>query len=875
MKIRSITLDNVRRFTDPVTVGPIADGITLLCQPNESGKSTLFDALHAFFFVKYSAWRAEIAALQPHSGGKIAVALTLEVDGQEWRVRKQWQRGSGGEIRAWQGGTLRHQGDDAEHWLTDLVRGDGSGPSGLLWVRQGRVTLSVDGKYGGQDAKGEEHEQRRNLLTMITGAMDDLTGGKTMDGALDSCLGELAQLQTSTGRPKAGGAWAEAQALVDDLQAREARLAAQADELHDALTERRRLGTQLRDLEDPDTRARDTQDLNTAEAALKDAERHASQVAQAATEAALARQTHSAALAEAKAAEQRRKERRDAQGLAAQTETAAKAALDKLTEATTAWETASAALRAAEQDEKTARDHVQRVARRDAAQAAVAQRQKMSEVLTKAEAAETRAAKALAEAGRGPEQAVVDRIEALQRKLETARAVREAAGPKLTVQYHDGAPLLALDGTPMPDGMVHAVTGRSRIDIPGIGTLTISPAQDGAADPVKQAEMALSQALDAAGWPDLDKMRQAALARADALRMAQLAQQELRTLAPEGLQALRNDLARLPVIDDGDDTPLPDAETTEAAAHAAAQALSLAREVETESRSRRDAAKDLSTETRAHASAAAARLDRARQAAGDLPDQHDDTERQRIEALRLSAEEAEARHRALADGAPNLSAATARLNRIRAVIQQRADAIQTARLRLAELRAIIDTRAEEGVEEALQDTRLRLEAARERLDRVSFEVEVLRRLAAALQGAQTAARDRYYAPIAAELRPLLEELWDDAELVWSDDTLLPSGMIRKGETEPIDTLSGGTQEQIALLVRLAFARLLAKAGRHAPLILDDALVYSDDDRIEHLFNALHGAAQDLQIIVLSCRQRAFRALGAPQVDFLPAQIETP
>ncbi|MEO1001386.1 MAG: hypothetical protein AAFW69_12420, partial [Pseudomonadota bacterium] len=113
-------------------------------------------------------------------------------------------------------------------------------------------------------------------------------------------------------------------------------------------------------------------------------------------------------------------------------------------------------------------------------------------------------------------------------------------------------------------------------------------------------------------------------------------------------------------------------------------------------------------------------------------------------------------------------------------------------------------------------------------------------------------------------------LWEDAELRWSDDTLLPEALVRRGTEEPIDILSGGTQEQIAFLVRLAFARLLAASGRHAPLILDDALVYSDDDRIERMFDALQGAAEDLQILVLTCRQRAFRNLGAPTLSFRPA-----
>ncbi len=79
--------------------------------------------------------------------------------------------------------------------------------------------------------------------------------------------------------------------------------------------------------------------------------------------------------------------------------------------------------------------------------------------------------------------------------------------------------------------------------------------------------------------------------------------------------------------------------------------------------------------------------------------------------------------------------------------------------------------------------------------------------------------------------------------------------------EDIQALSGGTREQIAILTRLAFARLLARSGRTPPIILDDALIFSDDDRIQKMFTALNAQASDLQMLVFSCRQRAFRDLG--------------
>ena len=144
-----------------------------------------------------------------------------------------------------------------------------------------------------------------------------------------------------------------------------------------------------------------------------------------------------------------------------------------------------------------------------------------------------------------------------------------------------------------------------------------------------------------------------------------------------------------------------------------------------------------------------------------------------------------------------------------------------------------------------------LEAATATLAGIEHEVAVLIRLEKALETARNESRERYFEPIAKELKPLLHLLWPEAELTWGEESLLPDRLLRGGQDEPIDILSGGTQEQIALLVRLAFARMLAASGRVAPVILDDALVYTDDDRIERMFDALHRQAGDLQIIVLT------------------------
>lgn len=141
------------------------------------------------------------------------------------------------------------------------------------------------------------------------------------------------------------------------------------------------------------------------------------------------------------------------------------------------------------------------------------------------------------------------------------------------------------------------------------------------------------------------------------------------------------------------------------------------------------------------------------------------------------------------------------------------------------------------------------------------EVAVLQRLRDALETARSQARETYLLPAMNELRPLLSLLFDDVSIIFDEKTLLPHKIVRRGQEEEVERLNGGMRKKLSVLTRLAFARLLSKDGRPVPVILDDALIYSDDGSIEKMFDALHRQSREQQIIVFSCRQRAFQKLG--------------
>jgi uncharacterized protein YhaN len=67
------------------------------------------------------------------------------------------------------------------------------------------------------------------------------------------------------------------------------------------------------------------------------------------------------------------------------------------------------------------------------------------------------------------------------------------------------------------------------------------------------------------------------------------------------------------------------------------------------------------------------------------------------------------------------------------------------------------------------------------------------------------------------------------------------------------------------LTRLAFADLLQEKGAPVSLILDDPLVYSDDGRFEAMTDILVEAASPMQVILFTCRAKAFRPVSGHRI----------
>ncbi len=89
-------------------------------------------------------------------------------------------------------------------------------------------------------------------------------------------------------------------------------------------------------------------------------------------------------------------------------------------------------------------------------------------------------------------------------------------------------------------------------------------------------------------------------------------------------------------------------------------------------------------------------------------------------------------------------------------------------------------------------------------------------------------------------------------LTLGEDLALQSATQAEATLRPRAWRSEGTQDQMALSLRLAMWVTLNPAG---PLVLDDALVRMDDTRLESAMGLLKELAQTRQIILFSCQER--------------------
>ncbi|RFD25272.1 hypothetical protein MUBE_10580 [Mycobacterium uberis] len=137
-----------------------------------------------------------------------------------------------------------------------------------------------------------------------------------------------------------------------------------------------------------------------------------------------------------------------------------------------------------------------------------------------------------------------------------------------------------------------------------------------------------------------------------------------------------------------------------------------------------------------------------------------------------------------------------------------------------------------------------------------------------------ATRLRYVEPYRTELQRLSRPVFGPTFEVDIDSDLRIRSRTLDGITVPFESLSGGAKEQLGILARLAGAALVAKDDS-VPVVIDDALGFTDPDRLAKMGEVFDAVGAHGQVIVLTCSPDRYDGVtGAHRINLNVEKLRT-
>jgi energy-coupling factor transporter ATP-binding protein EcfA2 len=192
--------------------------------------------------------------------------------------------------------------------------------------------------------------------------------------------------------------------------------------------------------------------------------------------------------------------------------------------------------------------------------------------------------------------------------------------------------------------------------------------------------------------------------------------------------------------------------------------------------------------------------------------------------------------------------------------------LQRIRDDINKLSARLEINGESGLEEEYQKAQRDAFVAQDAVARFKRRAHAAALLYETLRECREDAQRSYVAPLKSEIERLGKVIFGEEFRVVIGEDLSVEGRVMNGTTIPYTSLSSGAKEQIGILQRLATARIVGKGG--VPLLLDDAVAYTDNVRQEALASALGFASADTQTIIVTCapERYAYAPIEA-RIDF--------
>lgn len=868
MKLVRIQLQQWRQFRTPFAIDGLQAGINLFAGPNESGKSTLVEALQAAFFERHRS--GTVTQFQPwgDSSAEPSVSLVFEWQNQTWRLDKRFLGRARCDLDV-NGSTWT--GDEAEDRLTRLMgyslagrgasRPEHRGIPGLLWVRQGTV----------QELR-QPVEHAADHLQAALGKDLGTVASSSGDRVLDEIADMRGQLLTRAGQPRGDykqvereltGQQAELQKLDADIAAYEE----QVDTLARLQAERRQIDA-ARPWEARRSEAAKAEARLTAVNKLIEEQKQARRdLDHCQTQQKLLREKLRGFDDEAGQLGERDKARSGAQQALDDLRARSQGIETRQDEARKAYERAERIFQQARQQARRRRlqtEHDALEAALDKDVGTLAALEKLQEEWHGLQALRLRQAV-------DPDR--LEKLEKTQRELDTLALRKEVAATRLGWSLEAGK-TLSLDGQGIGDSGERLLLQAADIVIPGVGQLHITP---GGRDIGELAREELRLAGDRAsllaelGAPDLA----GAQARAAACQRTDTDIERIRNrvdaLAPDGVQAFREQIriARtriaalatrieaLPPVDDA----VPGEDEAERTRNDAGHTFKAADEALRRHRGQLGLAGQAFEAAcgewqRLKSAVEAPERRQAREKAGnDLTDQRAAEQTLTADLDKRQAQIDAADPQLLQDDVERFSKSADALEDTARERQRNIELLQTR----------LETLGARGLEDQRGELRQTINALQRRRDQLAARARALDLLHILLQEQRQALTRRLQAPLQEHLTRYLRLLFPDAE-IQVDENLVPTLLQRTGQHGAFDDLSYGAREQLGLISRLAYADLLKAAGKPTLILLDDALVHSDASRLAQMKRILYDAARRHQILLFTCHPANWNDLGVPVRD---------
>lgn len=194
-------------------------------------------------------------------------------------------------------------------------------------------------------------------------------------------------------------------------------------------------------------------------------------------------------------------------------------------------------------------------------------------------------------------------------------------------------------------------------------------------------------------------------------------------------------------------------------------------------------------------------------------------------------------------------------------LQARVRTVQEERIRVE---ARLEHAGSQGRAEEFDAACSEEQHAASRLATVRRHAEAARLLRTTLTEKSQAAKQAYVRPFSDAVCRLGRIVYGPSFEVEVDDALTIQARVVNGRRIPYDALSTGAKEQLAIITRLACASLI-DADQGVPVVIDDALGYSDPEKLRRVCATFGRLGGDAQVILLTCTPGRYASIGDAEV----------